>query len=317
MKICIIGAGAVGGSLAVRLARAGNDVSLVARGEHAAAIRSNGLRLRLDGAQHTVHMQVSPDGLGLPAPDAVIVAVKSHALTSTVPALLPLLRDNTPVVFALNGVPWWYPYSRQARGHIGDKLDLAFLDPTGALVGQIGSRRVLGGVVYSAARLIEPGVVQAFAVDHSRLIIGEIDGVVSERGQRIVDAFAATDIDASILPDIETAVWKKLVTNVAQSPICCLSRKPMAVLGRNPRLLQTAKALMVEVAAVAAAWGSELHIDVDTHFGQRSLTSTHKPSMLQDLESGRTPELDGLIRAAQACARARGIATPVLDLLAP
>jgi 2-dehydropantoate 2-reductase len=317
MNICIIGAGAVGGSLAVRLAKAGNAVSLVARGEHAAAIHCNGLTLLCDDSRDNIRIPLSVDGSDLPPPDAVIVAVKSHALASTIPALLRLAREDTPVVFALNGVPWWYPYSRQAIGAAERRLDLSFLDPAGVLIKQIGSRRVLGAVAYSASQLVAPGVVQAFSVDHSRFIVGEIDGCVSDRGMRLVEALSKTDIDASIVADIESAVWRKLVTNVAQSPICCLTRKPMAVLGHSPSLLRIAKALMAEVASIAAAWGSELGINVDTHFGSRSLASAHKPSMLQDLETGRRPELDSLIVAVQVCAKARNVETPVLDLLAP
>jgi 2-dehydropantoate 2-reductase len=317
MNFCIIGPGAVGCSLAVPLAQVGHDVSVVARGAQLDAIRAHGLTWVTDTGAHTARVRVSTRGEDLPRPDVIVVTVKATALASTIPAIASLAGDTTPIVFALNGVPWWYPHSKQAiasRTKLDLRaIDLGFLDPGGALAQAIGIDRVIGCIVYTAGRIVRPGVVHDTRVDHRKLIFGEIDETLSARVTAIGQAFAGTGFETSIVREICSAMWRKLVTNVAQSAICCLTRQPMAVLGRSPELLRMAKSVMREVSETARAWGSDLQIDVDTHFGERSLSSLHRPSMLQDLEAGRATEIEALLLAVQACARAASVATPTLD----
>ena len=320
MNFCIVGTGAVGAIIAVQLTRAGHQVSVVARGPHYDAIGENGLSLVSDAGENTVRVQVSRQGEGLTKPDAIIVAVKAISLASTAPIVANVAAEDTPIAFALNGLPWWYPYSRKVKeriekgGHRMPMLD--FLDPDNVLAEQVGGmHRTIGCVVYAAGRMLRPGVVQSFQVDHRKVIFGEITGAVSERVSAIAEAFNGTELEGSAVPDIDKAVWRKLVTNVAQSPICCLTGQPMNVLGRSRDLLQMAQSLMREVSATAAAWGTDVGIDPETHFGERSLNSPHKPSMLQDLEAGRQTEIDALLRAVQECARSARVETPTLDSL--
>src|SRR5260221_2436818 len=310
MKICIYGAGAVGGHLAVRLARAGHEVSVVARGAHLAAMRANGLTLHLGDERLVAPVKASDDPRELGVQDAVITTVKAAGLGAVADKIPALLGPDTPVVFALNGIPWWYFHGAAPRPK---RPDLGFLDPGGALARQVGLARVIGCVIYSANEVLEPGVVKSNSANNS-FVLGEPDGSVTPRVTKLSEAIKAAGPDAPIQKDIRHELWSKLLNNAAQAPICCLLERDLSVIAK-PELLALAKNLMLEAIAAARADGIELGDDVEKRFGFVKSGSTHKPSMLQDLELGRAMEIDAILVAVQRFAHAAGVPTPHLDVV--
>jgi 2-dehydropantoate 2-reductase len=211
-------------------------------------------------------------------------------------------------VFALNGIPWWYFHGAPMRPQ---RPDLGFLDPGGALARHVGLERVIGCVIYSANVVVEPGVVQSNSADNS-FVLGEPDGTLTARIKQLAAAIKAAGPDAPVREDLRPELWSKLLNNVAQAPICCLLERDLSVIGR-PDLLELAKNIMREAIAAARSDGIELGDDVDKRFGFVKSGSTHKPSMLQDLELRRAMEIDVIQVAIQRFAQAAGIATPHLD----
>ena len=308
MKICIYGAGAVGGHLAVRLARAGNEVSVVARGAHLEAMRARGLTLMLGGEKLTAPVRASDDPAALGPQDVVITTVKAPALAGIADKLPALFGRDTPVVFALNGIPWWYFHGAPARPN---RPDLGFLDPGGALARHVGLARAIGCVIYSANAVIEPGVIQNNS-PHNSFVLGEPDGTVTPRVTRLAEAIKAAGLEAPVRENLRPELWSKLLNNAAQAPLCCLLERDLSVIGR-PDMFALAKAIMLEAIAAAGSDGIELGGDVDKRFRSVASGSTHKPSMLQDLELGRAMEIDVILVAIQRFAQAAGIPTPHLD----
>ena len=310
LRICVYGAGAVGGNLAVRLARAGSDVSVITRGPNLQAMRARGLRLMMPGGAPPVAAPVratdTPADLG--PQDAVIVTAKAvpEAAAALADGISVLLGPETLVVHAQNGIPWWY-----GRGGVSAP-DLGFLDPDGRFAAAVGARAV-GCVVYSANEVVEPGVVQQVSPDPHRWVLGMPDGSSPGALRALSAAMQAGGVEAPVVPDIRRALWTKLLNNVAQNPVCCLLGQPLSILGRDPALLALSKALMAEVVAVCAAHGQDLGVDIESRFGQRTLTSPHKPSMLQDMEAGRPMEDAAILEAPRRFAQAAGVAVPHLD----
>jgi 2-dehydropantoate 2-reductase len=309
MKLCIYGAGAIGGHLAGRFARAGADVSLIARGAHLAAIQQNGLTVDArDGTFHSRPRATSnPDELG--PQDAVIVTVKSPALPSVAAGIAPLLGPDTPVVFVMNGVPWWY-FDKEGGRFEGTRLPEA--DPGEGLRNAVGVNRTIGGVVYSATEVTEPGRIH---VEHAniRLILGELDGRISQRATAIATLLKAGGMDCPVSPDIRAEVWAKLVGNLATGPLTLMSRRGVGDTFTDPVLRAQARANAQVGHAIAAALGRHLPQSVVDRVG--ALTMAHKPSILQDLELGRPMEIDTLFTLPVRLARMVGVETPQLDVM--
>jgi 2-dehydropantoate 2-reductase len=309
VKICVYGAGAIGGHLAARLALGGAEVSLVARGAHLAAIRANGLTVHAhDGTHHsTPRASDNPEQLG--PQDAVIVTVKSPALPDVAAGIAPLLRADTPVAFVMNGIPWWY-FDHDGGPHDGLRLPEA--DPGDALRQAIGVGRTIGGVVYSATEVIAPGVVKS---EHGniRVILGEPDGRISDRAQAIAAALAAGGMPSPVSPDIRTEIWSKLLGNLASGPLCVLTRLGVRDAYADPLIREAAFRSAEEGRAIAAALGRALPEAAAVRVA--NATMVHKPSILQDLELGRPMEVDTLFALPLKLARLAGVATPQLDLL--
>lgn len=309
MKICIYGAGAIGGHVAVRLARAGHEVSVVARGAQLAAIQANGLTLDLAGEMLTAKVAASDDAEDLGPQDLVIATVKATDPAGLAEGLAPLLGAGTPVVFAQNGIPWWYRHGVDAAA----LPDLARLDPRGALAREVGAARAIGCVIYSPNTVVAPGVIRTPSATLHRFILGEPSGKISARVQAIADAIAQSGFGAEVVADIRPALWSKLLLNATSGPICTVLGEPLAAIGRDGDLLALAKGIGREVIAVAAAYGVRLDLDVDETFVPGSHNMPHKPSMLQDLEAGRPMEIDAIYAVAQDFARHRGVPTPHFD----
>jgi 2-dehydropantoate 2-reductase len=310
MKICIYGAGAVGGHLAVRLARAGNEVSVVARGAQLDAARQRGLTLLLGGERLTAPVRASADPAELGPQDAVITTLKAPGLRAAAETLPALLGRDTPVVFALNGIPWWYFHGAPPRAN---RPDLGFLDPGGALARNVGLERVIGCVIYSANAVVEPGVVQSNSADNA-FVLGEPDGKLTPRVTQLASVIKAAGMGAPVRQDLRPEIWSKLLGNAAQAPICCLLERDLSVIG-VPELYALAGNLMRETIAAARSDGVMLDGDVDKRLSFAKSGSTHKPSMLQDLELRRAVEIDAILVAVQRFARASGVPTPHLDAL--
>ena len=312
MKIVIFGAGAVGGHVAARLAAAGPaaglEVTAVARGAQLAAIVERGLTLWI-GEEHysaRLHATDRPETLGIQ--DVVFVALKSSVLPAA--AMRPLIGPQTSVVFAMNGIPWWYLYCCPETGV--PRPDLARLDPGGELARSVGLERVIGCMINSANEVVEPGVIRNSPGTLNRFTLGEPDGAISRRMNAISAAFERAGIPAPISPTIRVEIWDKLLRNLSTAPICALTGEPIGVIGRHPELFDLAKGLMAEGLATARAHGIVPDISVERAYG-RPPNSPHKSSMLQDFERGRPPEIDGLLTAVQAFARAAQVPTPRLD----
>ncbi len=308
MKICIFGAGAIGGYMGAKLAQAGADVSLVARGPHLAAIQAHGLTLIEDGVSTTVPVTASSDPAALGPQDYVIITLKAHSVPAVVPAMQPLFGPDTTVVMGVNGVPWWYFHK------LGGPLDdtrLATVDPGGAQWNGIGPDRVLGCVVYPAAEVAEPGVIAH--VEGNRFSLGEPDGSKSDRATRLSDALQAAGLKAPVRPRIRDEIWVKLWGNLSFNPISALTHATLDVLCTDPGTRATARAMMVEAQEIAEKLGVKFPIDVDRRIDGGAAVGAHRTSMLQDLLAGRPMEIDALVGAVAELGRLTGTPTPTID----
>ncbi len=311
MKVCVYGAGAIGGHLAARLAQGGAEVSVVARGAQLAAIRERGLTVRpAEGAPLVSHPRAAADPAELGPQDAVLVTTKVPALPSVAAGIAPLLRPDTAVAFVTNGIPWWY-FDRHGGPREGARIPE--VDPGDAVREAIGVGRTIGGVIYSACSVPEPGVVEVTSRT-SKLILGEPDGARSDRAVALAAAVKAGGMPCSVSADIRTDIWGKLLNNLSNGPACLLSRRHMRDTFRDPVIRAAAVRVVEEGLAIAAALGrpvpgrAEERIDL-------SADLAHKPSILQDLEAGRPMEIDALFTVPLRLAAECGVPAPTLALL--
>ena len=309
MKVCVFGAGAIGGFLAVRLANAGEEVSVVARGPHLAAIREHGLRLRIDGGEERAEIRATDDASDLGAQDYVVVTLKAHSVPGVVDAMAPLFGPDTCFVTAMNGVPYWYFHGLE--GH--DDRRVEAVDPGGRVSEAIPPEKALGCVVYPACEVPEPGVVEHLSGD--RFTLGEPDGSKSERAQALSKALIGAGFKAPVRPRIRDEIWVKLWGNLAFNPLSALTHQTLDVLSTQDDLRAVARAMMVEGQAVAEALGARFSIDVDKRIEGAAKVGAHKTSMLQDLERGRPMEVDALVAAVSELGRAAEVPTPTVDLV--
>ncbi len=310
MKLCVFGAGAIGGHLAARLARGGAEVSVVARGANLAAIREKGLLVRAHDGDHHSRPRASDSPAELGPQNAVVVTVKAPALPSVAEGIAPLLGPDTIVAFVMNGIPWWY------YDGIGGALEgrrIPELDPGDALRRAIGIERTIGGVVYSACTVVEPGVVQTENSD-IRVILGRPDGRPDARAERLAAIMSAGGMPCSVTPDIRAAVWGKLMGNLTSAPLCILSRRTMKETLTNPVVRAAAVRIAEEGTAIAKALGHELTQTPEQRI-TRSAGIDHKPSILQDLELGRAMEVDAILTLPLRLAHELDVPVPTLELL--
>lgn len=308
MKIAVIGVGAVGGLMAGRLAEAGHDVGLVARGATLEALRSRGLRIVLAGRERHFGLEATARGGALGPQDAVILATKSQDVAGALPELTPMLGPRTAVVPAQNGIPWWYFY--RLPGPWQDRRVEA-VDPGGSIWDAIGPARAIGCVVYPACEMAAPGVIRH--VEGDRFSLGEPDGTKSERVTRLASALIAAGLRAPVRARIRNEIWVKLWGNVAFNPVSALTRATLDVVLADPGARALCRQLMLEAEAVAHALGEEFAIDVDARLAGAEKVGAHRTSMLQDLESGRPLELDAIVGAVAELGRVVGRPTPLVD----
>ena len=310
MKICVYGAGAIGGHLASRLHRGGAEVSILARGPHLAAILANGLTVRAIDGEHNARMNATSNPAELGPQDAVFVTVKAPALPQIAAGIRPLLGPKTAVAFVMNGIPWWY-FDSLPGPHEGKSLPR--IDPGDVLRKALGPGRAIGGVVYSASAVTEPGVIEV-EQPKSRFILGEPDGSLSERVLALTALITKGGVSGEATPAIRTEIWNKLISNLAGGTLAVLTgAAPQTVYG-EPAAIQASLSAMREATQIAQSMGANPGTNHEARIqGQSSMA--HKPSILQDLEAGRPMEIDGMFDAPLTLARMAGIATPTLDLL--
>jgi 2-dehydropantoate 2-reductase len=312
MKICVYGAGAVGGMVAAWLARAGQEVSVLARGANLEAIRRHGLRIRAapDREPQVARVRAEEDPARLGAQDCVIVAVKGHALPEVAVRIGPLLGPGTSIVTAMNGVPWWF-FDRLAFG--GGKLKLSSLDPGGALSRAMPTSRIVGCVIHFAASTPEPGVV-SHAMGR-RLILGEPGGTNGARTRAVADACEGAGFEVLRSSSIEKEFWVKLLGNVSFNPVSALTLSTSDRLISDPMVKNYMVAVMREVLEIGRAVGVDAAIDPEARIDMARALGPFKTSMLQDMESGKPLEIDGLLTGTLEIAREAGIAAPYTESL--
>lgn len=310
MKICVFGAGAVGGHIAARLHRGGARTSVIARGAHLEAMRRDGLIVRAPDGEIHAPVAAHDDPRALGEQDAVIVTVKAPALPAMAGMIAPLLGPDTAVVFAMNGIPWWYFH---AHGGALDGHRLPSIDPGDAVWNTVGPARVIGGVVYSGCTVVAPGIVEVGGAS-SRLEFGEPDGSVSPRMEAIAQCLRAGGLPIDITQRIRDRIWTKLLLNMATGPLCVVSQSTMSELTTEPACLAAMQRVIVEATKIANALGCTVPDDGAKAL-DRSRNSKHRPSILQDLEAGRPMEITALYEVPLDLARLHDVATPTLDLV--
>jgi len=312
MKICIVGAGAIGGYLGARLALAGEHVTLIARGAHLQAIQERGLTLRsADGTTETAHPALATSDIGAAGPqDVVVVAVKAYSLAALAPAMRALYGPETMVVPAQNGIPWWY-FEKHGGPYDGYRIES--VDPDGVIAANIETERVIGCVVYIAAELAEPGIVRH--VESNRFTLGELDGAKTERVQRLAQALNNAGLKAPIRPRIRSEIWLKLWGNLAFNPISALTRATLVDICQYPPTRALSRAMMIEAQAIGEKLGIEFGISVEQRIAGAEQVGAHKTSMLQDIEAGRATEIDALVGAVAELGRLTTTPTPHIDAI--
>ena len=308
MKICVFGAGAIGGYMGVKLAQAGADVSLVARGPHLAAMQQNGLRLIEEGQEHKVSVSASDTPSDLGEQDYIIVTLKAHSVPPVVEKMRPLIGKNTTIVSGVNGVPWWYFHK------IGGPLEgtrLHSVDPDDAQWNGFGPDNVLGCVVYPAAEVIEPGVIKH--IEGNRFSLGEPDGSKSERAIALSQTLSAAGLKAPVRPKLRDEIWVKLWGNLSFNPISALTHATLDVLCTDEGTRPIARAMMLEAQEIAEKLGVKFPIDVERRIDGGAAVGAHRTSMLQDLDQGRPMEIDALVASVQELGKITKTPTPIID----
>jgi 2-dehydropantoate 2-reductase len=312
MKICVYGAGAIGGLIAGRLARSGHEVSVIARGAHLEAIRAHGLRIR-DGATGAVEapaVRAESDPSRLGPQDYVILAVKAQSLSEVAERIAPLVGAGSSIITAMNGVPWWF-FDRLAFG--GGKLRLETLDPGGKLGRAMPTERIVGCVVHLAASVPEAGLVS-----HNigrKLILGEPGGRNGVRTKSIADALSASGFEVVVSDFIEKEFWVKLLGNVSFNPVSALTVSTADSLIENREVKAYMVAIMREVLAIGRAVGVDADIEPEARVDMARILGRFKTSMLQDLEAGKPLEVDGLLAGTLEIAAKAGVPAPCTQTL--
>ncbi|MBT3701768.1 MAG: 2-dehydropantoate 2-reductase [Alphaproteobacteria bacterium] len=310
MKICIYGAGAIGGYLGAKLAAAGEDVSLIARGPHLAAMRENGLRLNINGEQIITHPTCTDSPAELGPQDYVIVTLKAHSVTGVVPAMQPLLGPDTAVVTAVNGVPWWY-FHQLPGDWQGQRV--ASVDPGNVQWDGIGPERAIGCVVYPACEISAPGVIDH--IEGNRFTLGEPSGEKTDRALALSQAMIAAGFKAPVRPRIRDEIWVKLWGNLCFNPISALTHATLDVIATEDGSRHIARTMMLEAQAIGEKLGVRFAVDVDKRIAGAAAVGAHKTSMLQDLELQRPMEIDALVTSVQELGRLVEVPTPTIDLI--
>jgi 2-dehydropantoate 2-reductase len=290
VRFAIYGAGAIGAYLGAKLALAGEDVSLIARGPHLRAMRERGVRVRSPEGDFEAHPLATDDPNEVGEVDYLVLAVKAHGLTAIAPLLAPMIGADTVIVPAQNGIPWWY---FQGHGGSWEGTRLESADPGGVIEAHVPAERIVGCVVYPAAVIAEPGVIEH--IEGNRFSIGELDGSTSERCRALSSAISAAGLRAPIRSNIRQEIWVKLLGNLAFNPVSALTKASLAEIAADLDTSGVVRKMMEEAHAVAEALGVELPISIDQRMAGAAKVGEHKTSMLQDVEAAKPTEIEGLV----------------------
>ena len=310
MKVCIVGAGAIGGYIGAKLALAGTDVTLIARGAHLEAMQAHGLTLRhADGTETVAKDIAATQDIGQAGPhDAVILALKSHSVAKVAANLPALYHPDTVVVTAQNGIPWWY-FRKLDNPYIDYQIQS--VDPTGVVETNIPVDRVIGCVVYPAATLAAPGVVQH--IEGDRFTLGELDGAKSDRIRALSQTLRQAGLKSPVRTEIRNEIWVKLWGNLAFNPISALTRATLEEICQYPATRTLAKNMMIEAQTIAEKLGVQFGVSLDQRIEGAEKVGAHKTSMLQDIEARRPTEVDAIAGAVAELGRLTQIPTPHID----
>jgi 2-dehydropantoate 2-reductase len=313
MRICIYGAGAIGGYLAAGLSEVeGVELSVVARGAHLAAIRQHGLKLLIDGETRICRPIATDDPSDLGTQDYIIVCLKAHQAWEAAERMTPLFGSETAVVTGQNGVPWWYTYGLTG-GLDGRFAGARFrsVDADDRQWKAIGPERAIGCVVYPATEIVEPGVVRHIHGD--KFALGEPVGGISERCVRLANTLEQAGFAAPVLQDIRSEIWLKLWGNLCFNPISALTRATLDIVATEPVLRALSIKMMTEAEEIAGRFGVTFRVGVERRVNGAARVGAHRTSMLQDLEAGRPLEIDALLTSVQEMGRLAGVETPYID----
>ncbi|WP_109312704.1 2-dehydropantoate 2-reductase [Ruegeria sp. AU67] len=312
MKVCIFGAGAIGGYVAAKLTQTDTEVSVVARGPHLAAVQEKGLTLLEEGQDPiSVPIRASDNAADLGPQDYVFITLKAHSVPAVVDSMQPLIADETTVVSGVNGVPWWY-FHKLGGPYEGTRL--ASVDPGDVQWDGFGPDRVLGCVVYPAAEVIAPGSIKH--IEGNRFSLGEPDGAKSDRAAKLSAALSAAGLRAPVRPRIRDEIWLKLWGNLSFNPISALTHSTLDVLCADEGTRSVARGMMLEAQQVGEKLGVKFPIDVEKRLDGGAAVGAHKTSMWQDLELRRPMEIDALVTSVQEIGQLTGISTPIIDTVA-
>jgi 2-dehydropantoate 2-reductase len=310
VRICVYGAGAIGGYLAVKLAEAGCKVSVVARGAHLAAIEKNGLTLLSGAERTTVRMPCAEDPGELGVQDHVIITLKAHSVSPIVERMIPLLGDDTSIVTAQNGILWWYFHG--FPGPLNNHR-LEFADPGGRIWDTLGPERAIGCVVYPSCEIVEPGVVRH--VDNNRFMLGEPDGSRSARVVGLSEALSKAGFKAPVRKRIRDDIWLKLWGNATFNPISVLTLANLEDMCRHGETREVIRRMMTEARRVGEALGVKFPVDEETRIQWGEDVGPFNSSMLQDLEAGRPLEIDALVASVVELGRLVDLPTPTIETI--
>jgi 2-dehydropantoate 2-reductase len=308
MKLCIFGAGAMGGWIGGLLARQGVDVTLIARGPHLAAMKERGLTVRMHGEEFVTHPRLTEDPEEAGPQDYVFISLKAHSVPPVAERMRPLLGPDTAVVTASNGIPWWYFYKLPGPW---ENHRLETVDPGGKQWDVFGPERAIGCILWPAAEVVEPGVVQHEYGD--RLSVGEPDGSRSERVQALSQVLQAAGLRAPIRPNLRNETWVKIWGNVSLNPVSALTLSTLEEMIDDPGTLTVIRQMMLEAQAVGEKLGVRFGMNVDQRIKGAAEVGSHRTSMLQDLERGRPMEIDAIVGVVSELGRLVEVPTPTID----
>jgi 2-dehydropantoate 2-reductase len=310
LKVGIVGAGAIGGFLGARLARAGVDVTLVARGPHLEAMKQSGLRVIDSGGEWTVRVDATDDFAAMSDAGAVFVTLKAHSVPPVAERLAASLGPDAVVVSAQNGIPWWY---FQRHGGELEGIHLESVDPGGVVANAIDPRRVIGCVVYPATSLVSPGVIRH--VEGERFSLGELDGSQSDRILDLSHVLVDAGLKAPVQQRIRAELWLKLLGNAVFNPLSALTHASLGAIAQSPLIADVVRSAMGEADAVARRLGIEIPVSIDQRIKGAARVGDHKTSMLQDLEASRPMEIDALTGSVVELGDRLGVPVPHLRTL--
>jgi 2-dehydropantoate 2-reductase len=292
MKFLVAGAGAIGAYIGARMAQAGFDVTLFARGPHLRAMQEHGVQVKSTEGDFVVRPTIAGSLEDVGPVDVVFLGVKAHSLPQLAPQLKPVLGPDTTIVSTQNGIPWWY---FQGFGGEWEGLRLERIDPGGVISAAIEARRVVGSIVYFSTEILSPGVIQH--IEGNRISLGEPDGSRSDRCRRIAEALIASGLRCPLTTRLRHEIWVKVLGNASFNPVSALTRATLVQMVRDPGVCSVIRNIMQEVEAVSCKLGMELPVSIEQRIAGAEKVGEHKTSMLQDLEAGRPMELEALVGA--------------------